>query len=71
MSDDMNARVAVLESRTNDLRDHLETVEEDVKHIRSAIDQAKGGWKAWIAFGAASATIGAVLAKVGQKVWFQ
>lgn len=70
MSDDLNARVAVLESRTNDLHEDLATIEKDVKHIRSAIDQAKGGWKAWIAFGAASATIGAVLAKLGQKVGF-
>lgn len=46
----------------------LPQVATDVKAMRSTIDQAKGGWKAYLAIGALAGGLGAIVAWIAQRM---
>ncbi len=57
-------RVVKLETEYAHVKETLDEVHDDVKEMRSVLDQAKGGWKAYVALGSIAAILGGLLVKV-------
>lgn len=57
-------RIARLEAQRIADREDIAEIKTDVKAIRSAVDQAKGGWKMLLAVGSAAGVIGAGLSQL-------
>jgi len=53
-----------LEAEVKALTKSLETLSQDMKAVRSALDAASGGWRVLVAVGALSGAISAVAIKI-------
>lgn len=60
----IESRVSVLESRMTSVETSQMAIASDVREIRDAILNAKGGWKMVLLFGTAGAAIGATVMKL-------
>jgi hypothetical protein len=61
---DLQRELGRLDERTNHHADRLQRIEDKLDHIVSAIDGAKGGWKALVAAGAVASVITATAMKI-------
>jgi hypothetical protein len=61
---DLQRELGRLDERTTHHADRLQRIEEKLDHIVSAIDSAKGGWKALVAAGAIASVITATIMKL-------
>jgi hypothetical protein len=61
---DLQRELGRLDERTTNHADRLQRIEEKLDHIVSAIDSAKGGWKALVAAGAIASVITATIMKL-------
>ena len=59
----LSAKVEGLEEWTRKFSEDFKDLSLDVRHIRSALDQQRGGWRALAAVGALAGGAGALLAK--------
>ena len=64
MSDDVPARVAVLEAEIRHLNETVDRIATDVAAMKSTMDQAKGGWRVVLLVAGVSGAIGAGLAQL-------
>lgn len=61
---DLQRELGRLDERTTHHADRLQRIEEKLDHIVSAIDSAKGSWKALVAVGAIASFITAISMKL-------
>lgn len=64
MSDSIERELGRLESQLSQLEHEMRTLQTDVREIRDALVSFKGGWRALALIAAASATLGALFAKI-------
>lgn len=53
-----------LEAEVKALTKSLETLSQDMRHVRTALDAAGGGWRVLVAVGAISGAISAAAVKI-------
>ena len=63
MTDGVQRDLGALNARVTNVEGWMKSMAEDVKAMRTTLDQAKGGWKLALGIAAGSATIGAMVAK--------
>ena len=61
---ELQGRMVALERCAENNRDDMRRLFEDVQAIRTAIDQARGGWKTLMLVGGMAGAIGALVAKL-------
>ena len=64
MSTDIERAIGRLEARADSTEAWVKEIAADTKAMRSALDQAKGGWKVLAAAATAGGVLGAFLTKV-------
>ncbi|KZD12165.1 hypothetical protein [Oceanibaculum pacificum] len=64
MTRDERERLATLEQQMRDSRDDIAEMKIDVKAIRTALSEARGGWKIMMLLGGGAAAVGAAIAKL-------
>lgn len=64
MTRDERERLATLEQQMRDSRDDIAEMKIDVKAIRTALSEARGGWKIVLLLGGGAAAVGAAIAKL-------
>lgn len=61
MSDDINRTLGAHDADIAHLQRTVESLADDVRAIRSTIDESRGGWKAIIIIGGIASTVGGII----------
>lgn len=61
MSDEINRTLGAHEADIAHLQKTVDSLAEDVRAIRSTIDESRGGWKAIMLIGGISSTLGGLV----------
>jgi len=64
MSPEERDRLAKVETRVENQAEDIREIKSDDKEILAVINQAKGGWKFYVAIGTVAGAIGAAVAKL-------
>ena len=64
MTDGVQRELGALTARVTNIEGWMKDMADDVKAMRTTLDQAQGGWKLALGIAGGSATIGALVAKL-------
>ncbi len=65
---ELGERMATVEAHQQGAAEDIAELKADVKAILATLNQAKGGWKAYVAIGALAAIVGAAVSKLAPLV---